>query len=393
MPLRYVDQVDLAGKRVIARFDFNVPLQGGKIVDTTRLDAALPTLRYLIEQGISKLALMSHLGRPRGKVARQYSLEPVASYLASKLGEEVILTESCTDAGIRQLLNLSSTKMILLENLRFHPGESQNDREFAKILSRYGEVYVNDAFGACHRQHASTHMINAFYQDHNFGGLLLKKEMEALDKIVEAPKKPLMAIIGGVKVSDKIKTIQALLPKVEKLFIGGAMAYPFLRAKQYAVGKSCCEVEDERLASRLLKSGHGKITLPVDHLASEGPEGDPVLVDGRNIPEHLMGLDIGPQTIKLYESRIRPAKTIFWNGPLGLFENARYSQGTQAMAGILARASAYTVVGGGDSVSAVNQTGLADQIDHISTGGGAALEFIEKGVLPGIQALKFGLDL
>ena len=394
MSLHYVDEVDLAGKKVLARFDFNVPLEEGKIMGTARLEAALPTLRYLRDQGVSTLTLMSHLGRPRGKVLKAYSLKPVGLYLAEKLGEDVILTESCTDGGIRQLVRLTQFQIILLENLRFHPEEEKNDKEFAKTLSQYGEVYVNDAFGSCHRRHASTHALNAFYKNCNFGGLLLKKEMESLGKIVNAPVKPFMAIIAGLKVSDKIKTIKALLPKVTKLFIGGAMAYPFLEAEGYSIGKSLSDREDRQLANHLLRNDKAaKIILPIDHVASEYPQGRPIVVDGPSLPESLMGLDLGPKTLQLYESQLAQAKTIFWNGPLGFFENSDYSQATLEMVRILAQSSAYTVVGGGDLVRAVNQSGLAPQINHLSTGGGAALEFIEKGTLPGIEALKFGLNL
>ena len=393
MALRYVDQVDISGKKVLARFDFNVPLEGGKIMDTARLEAAIPTLRYLRDKGVSKLTLMSHLGRPQGKALKAYSLEPVGRYLAEKLGEDIILTESCTDGGIRQLLRLPRTKMILLENLRFHPEEERNDKAFAKTLSQYGDVYVNDAFGSCHRRHASTHALNIFYKDHNLGGLLLKKEMESFVKILETPEKPFMAIIGGLKVSDKIKTIEALLPKVGQLFIGGAMAYPFLQAQGHSVGKSFSEAKDREWASRLLKQDKmAKIILPIDHVASENPQGSPIPVEGPSLPENLMGLDLGPKTLQLYESQLSQAKTIFWNGPLGFFENPHYSQGTLEMARILSKSSAYTVVGGGDSVRAVHQSGLALHMGHLSTGGGAALEFIEKGTLPGIEALKYGLN-
>lgn len=394
MAIKYVDQMDLKDKRVLARFDFNVPLKDGKITDTTRIDRALPTIQYILENGAKSLVLMSHLGRPDGEPMPEYSLEPVATYLAEKLKEDVVLTESCKDKGIKTLLDLPGTKVILLQNLRFHKEETKNDPEFARTLSQYGEIYVNDAFGAAHRKHASTYGINAYYKGKACGGFLLKAEVEALSKVVEKPTSPFIAIVGGAKVSDKIKIIESLLTNVNGLIIGGAMAYPFLKAQGHTVGKSLCSDEDVALAKNILRLNTAqKIILPVDHLASKEFGGAPEAVNEVDLPEDLMGLDIGSQTIALYKEKLAGAKTVLWNGPMGLFENSDYAKGTFAIAESLANIpNAFTLVGGGDSVSAVNKSGLADKLSHVSTGGGASLEFIENGTLPGVQALKFGLN-
>jgi phosphoglycerate kinase len=399
MALKYVNEIDFKGKRVIARFDFNVPLDKkdpSHINDTTRIDEALETIRYILENGANKLILMSHLGRPDGKPNPAFSLEPVATYLASQLGQEVILTETSTDGGIKTLLNLPETKVVLLQNLRFHAEEENNDRDFAKKLASFADIYINDAFGTAHRKHASTYEINAFFRNRAAGGFLLKKEIKALERVVESPTAPFVAIIGGAKVSDKIKIIERLLPNVTSLIIGGAMAYPFLKAKGYTVGKSLCSDEDVALAKKILNSnGKTKVILPVDHITSETFGGTPKVVSHTDIPDTDMALDIGPATIELYRQQLLTAKTVLWNGPMGYFENADFAKGTFAIAESLAALKdkgAFTLVGGGDSVSAVKQAGLAEQMSHVSTGGGASLEFIEQGTLPGIQALKFGIS-
>ncbi|AUN97017.1 phosphoglycerate kinase [Bacteriovorax stolpii] len=384
-------------KKVLARFDFNVPMDkkdGAVIADTTRIDEAIPTIKAILEAGAKKVILMSHFGRPKGKVDMQYSLEPVAKCLAEKLGMEVTLTETALDRGIKTLLGLNESKIILLQNLRFHPEEEGNDREFARQLSTYGDVFVFDAFGAAHRKHASTYEINAFFKNKAYGGLLLKREVESLDRIVKDPKKPFVAVVGGAKVSDKIKIIEALLISVDKLLIGGAMAYPFLKAQGHTVGKSLCSDEDVTLAKRILgMPSKNKIVLPSDHLCSLTFGGEPVDVGQTNIEGDLIGLDIGPSTIVNYNDYLRNAKTVLWNGPMGLFENKAYAKGTLGIAKTLSELKdAFTLVGGGDSVNAVNQSGLASKMSHISTGGGASLEYIENGTLPGIQALKFGID-
>ncbi|MFG1485903.1 phosphoglycerate kinase [Halobacteriovorax sp. RZ-2] len=398
MALQFIDSIDesqIKDKKVLVRFDFNVPLdkETKEITDTTRIDNALETIKLILDKGASKLIMMSHLGRPKGQVNPDFSLEPVATYLADKLGEEVTLTESCLDRGIKTLLTLNSNKIILLENLRFHKEETENDREFARKLSEYADIYVNDAFGAAHRKHASTYEINAFFKNHAYAGLLMKKEIAALSKITERPETPFVAVVGGAKVSDKIKIIERLLSSVSSLLIGGAMAYPFLKAKGNEVGTSLCSDEDVSLAKKIFsQSTAHKIVLPIDHIVSSEFGGKPEAVDKVGIPDGKMGLDIGEQTIAKYSSLLREAKTILWNGPMGIFENEDYAKGTFAIAEALSESDAYTLVGGGDSVSAVNKSGLASKMSHVSTGGGASLEFIEKGSLPGISALKFGVE-
>ena len=385
-------------KKVLARFDFNVPMDKNnptKISDTTRIDEAVPTIKAILEAGAKKVVLMSHFGRPKGKIDMTYSLEPVATYLAEALGMEVTLTETALDRGIKTLLGLNESKIVLLQNLRFHPEEEANDRDFARVLSTYGDVFVFDAFGAAHRKHASTYEINAFFKNKAYGGLLLQREVESLDRVTNNPAKPFVAVVGGSKVSDKIKIIEALLISVDKLLIGGAMAYPFLKAKGHTVGNSLCSDEDVSLAKRILgMPSKNKIVLPSDHLVSLTFGGAPIDLGQTNIEEGQIGLDIGPSTLANYNDYLATAKTVLWNGPMGLFENPVYSKGTMGIAKTLAslQGKAFTLVGGGDSVAAVNQSGLAPKMSHISTGGGASLEYIENGTLPGIQALKFGID-
>ena len=396
MQLKSVQDADFKGKKVLVRFDFNVPLsktEPKEITDTSRIDQALPTIRLMLEKGASKIIMISHLGRPDGQVNMKYSLEPVAEYLAKRLGTDVILSESAIENGVKNLLHLPETKLVLLENIRFLPGEEKNDMELAEKLAQYGDVYVNDAFGAAHRKHASTYAINAFFKNRAYAGLLMKKEIDSLAALLDKPSKPFVAIIGGAKVSDKIKTIEKMLVMVDTLLIGGAMAYPFLKAKGATIGKSLCSDEDVSLAKHLLASDKGgKIQLPKDHVVSDRFEGDALPCAGTSIPEEQMGLDIGPLTIKSYSEHIATAKTIFWNGPMGLFENKAFAKGTMSVAhAIAANSNAFSVVGGGDSVAAVGLSGDADKFSHVSTGGGASLEFIERGELPGVQALKLGV--
>ena len=396
MALKFIDEIDLKNKKIIARFDFNVPLSKDDkrtITDTTRIDESLPTIQYMLDQGASKIILMSHLGRPDGTPNPKYSLEPVASYLAQKLGVDVTLSEAAVDAGVDTLIFLNETKIILLENLRFHKEEENNDHEFAQKLASYADIYVNDAFGVSHRKHASVYEINSFFKGKAVGGFLLKKEIQALSKVVDHPAKPFMGVIGGAKISDKIKTIEKLLVNVEYLFIGGAMAYPFLKAKDFSIGKSLCTDDDVALAKKILAFDKaGKIQLPVDHVVSSTFDGTPEACSSANIPANKMGLDIGPKTLANYKEKLSLAKTILWNGPMGLFENKNFAAGTFELAKIISETNAFTVVGGGDSVAAVNKSGLASKFSHVSTGGGASLEYIEKGDLPGIFALKFGVN-
>lgn len=398
MAIKYIDdvEVEIEGKRVIARFDFNVPLdkKTGKITDTTRIDRALETIQYILERNPKNLILMSHLGRPKGEVKPELSLEPVATYLADKIGEDVVLTESCVDRAIKPLLDLPQTRVVLLQNLRFHPQEKKNDPEFAQKLASYGDLYVLDAFGTAHRKHASTYGIMRYFKNKSLGGFLMKSEIEALKNVVETPKSPFTAIVGGAKVSDKIKIIDALLSNVDHLLIGGAMAYPFLKAKGYEVGKSLCTDEDVVLAKRILGQPIAKrIVLPKDHIIANNPDSEAQTSDDANIDEGKMALDIGPQTIELFNHKLLDSKTVLWNGPMGLFEKENFAKGTMAMARTLAKLDeCFTLIGGGDSVSAVNKSSLASKMSHVSTGGGASLEYIENGTLPGVQALKFGLD-
>ena len=392
MQVKSIEQADLKGKRVLARFDFNVPLsktEPRQITDTSRIDLALPTIRLMIEKGASKIILMSHLGRPDGAPNPKYSLEPVATYLAEQLGQDVFLTESAVDAGVKEFLALPETRIVLLENLRFSPMEEKNEQEFSEKLASYADVYINDAFGAAHRKHASVYGINHFFKNRAYAGLLMKKEIEALGHLMDRPAKPFVAVLGGAKVADKIKTIERLLFLVDKILIGGAMAYPFLKAKGIEVGKSLCSDEDVALAKQLIMLDKGgKLVLPIDHIVSSSLEGDSEPWEATPIPKDKMGLDIGDATINKYAGFLRGAKTIFWNGPMGLFENPKFATGTMEMANYIANSGAYTVVGGGDSVAAAHQSGFADQFTHVSTGGGASLEYIEKGELPGVQALR-----
>jgi phosphoglycerate kinase len=395
MQLKSIQDADLKGKRVLARFDFNVPLtktEPRTITDTSRIDMALPTIRLILEKGASKLTLMSHLGRPDGEPNPKYSLEPVAQYLAQQLGIDVVLSESAIDNGVKNLLQLPETKIVLLENIRFLPGEEKNDYDLAEKLAQYGDVYINDAFGAAHRKHSSVHAINAFFKNRAYAGLLMKKEIDSLGALMDKPAKPFIAVIGGAKVSDKIKTIERMMVMVDTLLIGGAMAYPFLKAKGIEVGKSLCSDEDVALAKQLLQQDKGgKIQLPKDHVVSAEFDGAPEECAGQNIPADRMGLDIGPHTIRAYNDHIKTAKTVFWNGPMGLFESKNYARGTMEMARAIASTKCFSVVGGGDSVAAVQQSGEADKFSHVSSGGGASLEFIERGELPGVQALKLGV--
>jgi phosphoglycerate kinase len=390
MQLKSIEEAELKGKKVLARFDFNTPLsktEPRQITDTSRIDLAIPTIKLLLEKGATKIILMSHLGRPNGEANPKYSLEPVATYLAEKLEMDVVLTSSAIDSGVKEFLLLPETKIVLLENLRFFPDEEKNGSDFAEKLALYGDVYVNDAFGAAHRKHASVHAITNFFKNRSYAGLLLKKEIASLSYLLDRPKKPFVAVLGGAKVSDKIKTIEKLLVLVDHILIGGAMAYPFLKAQGKVVGKSLCTDDDVKLAKQLLAQDKGhKIQLPSDHIIASTPDSE-----GRSsveITEDTMALDIGPQTIERYAHLIKSAQTIFWNGPMGLFENPKFNAGTMKMAELIAMSDAFSVVGGGDSVAAAHESGFSEKFTHVSTGGGASLEYIERGELPGVQALR-----
>ncbi|MCY1045584.1 phosphoglycerate kinase [Corallococcus sp. bb12-1] len=394
--IRYIDDLQLTGKRVFIRVDFNVPMDGRRVTDDTRIREALPTIKRALEMG-GKVILASHLGRPKGPDPK-LSLEPVAAELVKLLGgkHEVILTDDCVGDGVKkQVKELKEGQVVLLENLRFHKEEEANDEAFSRELAALADVYVNDAFGTAHRAHASTAGMVPFVKE-KAAGFLMRKEIEYLgDKVLKNPAKPFVAILGGSKVSDKIKVIESLLPKVDALLVGGAMAYTFLKAQGIEVGKSRVEEGDKlALAAKLLDTAKRlktPLVLPIDHIVGTGPTADSVAKETPDqvIPADMMGLDIGPKTRAMFTQRIRDAKTVVWNGPMGVFEVAKFAEGTKSVAVAMSiNTQATTVIGGGDSAAAVEQMGYADKMSHVSTGGGASLEFLEGKELPGIKALE-----
>ena len=392
MALRTVKDADLSGKRVLVRVDFNVPVKDGVVTDDTRIRAALPTLKYILDQSGTKLILMTHLGRPKGKRDDAYSLAPVAEKLSSVLGHPAQMAPDCVGPEVEKMVSeLKNGAVLLLENVRFHKEETDNDAGFAKKLASLGDIYVNDAFGSAHRAHASTegvaHHLPAY------AGLLIEKEVAFFKPVLTDPAQPMVAIIGGAKVSSKIGVLRTLLETCKTLIIGGGMAYTFLKVKGHAIGKSMLEEEYLDTAAELIEEADRRgveIVLPGDHLvASEFSEdASPEAVDGIDIPDGKIGMDIGPKTIERIGGVIRGAKTVVWNGPLGVFEFDAFAKGTLEVARFVADCSGTTIVGGGDSIAAVNKFGLADKIDHVSTGGGASLEYLEGKVLPGIAALE-----
>jgi phosphoglycerate kinase len=394
MALKTIDALDLAGKRVFVRVDFNVPLEGGKVTDDARIRAALPTIQHAMKAK-AKVILASHLGRPKGKPEdrEKYSLEPAAARLTELLRQDVILADDCVGDGVRKLVrDLKEGQVLLLENLRFHPEEEKNEENFAKELASLADVWVMDAFGTAHRAHASTAGMARFVKE-KAAGFLVRKELEYLGKALGAPARPFVAIVGGAKVSDKIKVLENLIAKSDAVLVGGAMAYTFLEAQGVPVGKSLVEKDKLELARQILDRAAAKkvdLLLPVDHVCGAEPEESAkrVVVNDRAVPADLMGLDIGPKTLDRYRQRILAAKTVFWNGPMGLFEQKPWSEGTFGVAKAMAETQAVTVVGGGDSAAAVEQAGLVERMKHVSTGGGASLEFIEGRELPGIKALE-----
>jgi phosphoglycerate kinase len=392
MSIQTVDQIEVKGKRVFIRVDFNVPLnEKNEITDDTRIVQSLPTIRSVIERG-GKSILASHLGRPKGKKNPKYSLAPVVERLSKLLGRRVVLASDCIGEEVqKQIEGMKAGEVLLLENLRFHPEEEKNDESFSKALASLCDVYVNDAFGAAHRAHASTEGMTRYVKT-VAAGFLMMKEVESLQRALVNPQKPYVAILGGAKVSDKIGVIENLLDKVTTLLVGGGMAYTFLRAKGIGVGKSLVEEDQIGFSSTLLEKAKGKVNLvlPEDHIAAERMDlqAKREIVKNGMIPSDWLCLDIGPETVKAFSELIRSAKTIVWNGPMGVFEMEPFSQGTFAIAKAIANSSAFSIVGGGDSVAAVNQSGVAEKVSHISTGGGASLEYLEGKKLPGIEALR-----
>jgi phosphoglycerate kinase len=377
--VRTLEDLDVEGKRVLVRVDFNVPLdEDGKITDDSRIRGALPTLKELREKG-ARLILASHLGRPKGPDPK-FSLKPAAERLSELLDAEVKLADD--------LDNVPDADIVMLENVRFDPGETKNDQELAKRYAALADVYVNDAFGSAHRAHASTEAVAHLLP--SAAGRLLEREVATLRGILEDPERPLVAVVGGAKVTDKIGVLDAFLERADEILIGGAMCFPFFKAQGHEVGASLCEDEGVEPAARVLRAGVDKVALPVDLVAGQEFKADTAVqaIDGVEVPEGWMGLDIGPSTAERYADAIKDAGTVFWNGPMGAFELPPFAAGTRTVAEAVAVSEATTVVGGGDSAAALAQFGLADMVDHLSTGGGASLELVEGKPLPGVEALS-----
>jgi phosphoglycerate kinase len=392
MGIRTVNQLELKGKRVFIRVDFNVPQdEKGVVTDDTRIQLSLPTIQFVMKAG-GKAILASHLGRPKGKRDPKYSLAPVVERLSQLIGKKVALGKDCIGDEVQKEVNgMKEGEVLLLENLRFHPEEEKNEEAFSKALASLCDVYIDDAFGAAHRAHGSTEGMTRFVKTVG-AGFLMMKEVESLQKALVNPEKPYVAIMGGAKVSDKIGVIQNLLEKVTSLLIGGGMAYTFLKAQGFQIGKSLVEENQLEFSLQLLQKAKGKIkfVLPSDHIAAErmDVQAETKIVKNGEIPPDWICLDIGPETVTSFSTEVRSARTIVWNGPMGVFEMKPFSHGTFAMAKAIADSSAFSIVGGGDSVAAVNQAGVAERISHISSGGGASLEFLEGRKLPGIEALR-----
>jgi len=387
--------MDLKNKTVLVRADFNVPLDASlKITDDNRIRATLPTLKYILEQGAKKLVIMSHLGRPEGKPVAKYSLKPVAARLKELLGQDVLFLNDCVGDQIKQDIDKSQEKVVLLENLRYHAEEEANNAGFARQLASLGDIFVNDAFGAAHRAHASTEGVAHFLK--SAAGFLLEKEIKYLGGAVSNPQKPFMVILGGAKVSDKIGVIENLLPKCDAIIVGGGMAYTFLKAQGRQIGNSKLEKDKLDLAKSILaqaKQLNKEILLPIDNLVVDNIDpGTKAEIVGDNIPDGKIAVDIGPKTVKLFEDKLKPAKTIVWNGPLGIFEMDVFSKGTQDIAKFIAALKTTAIIGGGDTAAAIAKFKLEAKMAHISTGGGASLEFLEGKILPGIAALTEKID-
>ena len=386
-----ITDINVAGKKVLARCDFNVPMQDGVITDVKRITGAMPTIKYLSEHG-AKVILCSHMGRPKGEFNMKYSLAPVAEKISEYLGKPVIMAKDVIGEDAKaKAAALKDGDVMLLENVRFHKEEEKNDPEFAKELASMADIFVNDAFGTAHRAHASTEGVSHYLP--SVCGFLIQKELDVMGGALEHPEHPFVAILGGAKVSDKIGVINNLIDKVDTLIIGGGMAYTFLAAKGYKIGSSLCETEKLDLALELLAKAKEKgveLLLPVDNRLGDkyDPECNFMLVNSDEIPDGWMGLDIGPATEVLFGDAIKGAKTVVWNGPMGVSEWDKFASGTRAVAQAVADSGAISIIGGGDSAAAIEKLGFADKVTHISTGGGASLEFLEGLVLPGIACLE-----
>ena len=385
-----IDQIDTTGKTVFLRVDFNVPLDKGKITEPHRIESAMPTIRLILDRS-KKVIIASHLGRPGGRKDPRFSLAPVREYLEKSLSPQVVLAPDCVGSETEELARDPNSRIVMLENLRFHPEEEKNDAIFSRALASLADVYVNDAFGAAHRAHASTAGMAAFFEI-KAAGLLLQRELDYLSRVLTGPEKPFIAILGGAKVSDKIGVIKNLLPKLDTLLVGGGMAYTFLKANGINIGRSLIEQDKISVAKELMTDAakHGvKVLLPTDHLTGDENKENSSTSDV-NIPEGRVGLDIGPRTTDRFIEEIGRSKTVLWNGPVGLFEVEPFDQGSKALAQSLAahRSDIVSIVAGGDTVAAVTTAGVADHITHLSTGGGATLEFLEGRELPGIKALE-----
>ncbi len=389
--IKTIRDFELADKVLFLRLDLNVPIEHGKITDETRIRESLPTIKYAMEKG-ARIVMASHLGRPKSAADKQYSLEPVAHRLSELLGLEVILFDDPKSDAIKSLIKvLKKNQAILLENIRFEPGETKNDIEFATILAGYTQVYINDAFGSSHRAHTSISALPEMVKDRGVG-FLIEKEIHMLDQLLENPKKPYLAILGGSKVSDKIGVIEKLIDIVDGFIIGGAMAYTFLKAQGKPVGRSLVETDKLNYTREMIARMEARkknLFLPVDHfVTTDIASGKGEITKDGTIAEGMMGVDIGPQTIKNYCAAIKEAQTIFWNGPMGVFETPAFSQGTFAIAKALSENTGMTIVGGGDSAAAVEASGYANKMTHISTGGGASLEYLQGMKLPGLEVLR-----
>lgn len=390
--IKTLEDIEVSGKTVFLRLDLNVPINNGKVLDTNRIDASIPTIKYLLDKG-AKLIIASHLGRPKSDKDTEFSLEPVAKVLSEKIKKEVVLVDQPKSDALTVLLKtLKSDQVLLLENLRFNPGEEKNDVDLAMFWAKKCDIYVNDAFGACHRAHASIDALPKLVTQ-KAAGFLVFNEFKNLSSIMsDTVDRPFTMIMGGAKVSDKIAVIENFINKVDSIIIGGAMAYTFLKAMGISVGKSKVENDKVKFAAELLErfeAREKKIYLPVDHVVADGFEAiTQEITKSQNIPEGKMALDIGPKTIELFFSVIKKSKTVFWNGPMGVYEKSPYDKGTIELAKILANSNCKTIVGGGDSAAAAAASGVADKFFHISTGGGASLEFLEGKKLPGIAALE-----